>query len=396
MLKASELLVWLYDVRIEDSYLLGENAGVLGELKSQKIPVVDGFVITPHAFQIFLESNQLDKKIKHLIGASNPDRHDSRVQTVSHIQKLLLQSSFPNAFISQVFDAFEILEKHHKKISFSSSVTGISVITEIGGEAHLMELIKAEWIRLFTPEKLFDRLYQLPSFFVSQQLSTLEKTKVFTVHPEKEKTHCLVEQELVSRYVIEKGTGSVVSKELLQSSQKKLLTQTDISQLLEISKKIEKLLYFPQEISFVRVDKDFFVYSCIPMSHPSVVNQYPEHATVVHGKVYLKGESAYPGIQIGRVKVVTTSEDLKDITSESIVVLKTIENSYKEKLRKAKAIIAEDGGIQSPTALFAKAARIPTILSVAGATKSLTTGEIITAHAQKGVIYKGSIFSLNT
>lgn len=394
MVKASEFLVWLQDVRLDDSYFLGNNLGVLGELRSQKIPVVDGFVITPHAFAHFLEHNQLETKIKHLIGASNPDRHDSRVQTVEHIQKLLLQSSFPHPFISQVFDAFETLRKHHKQLSFSSSVTGVGVTTEIGGEAHLMELVKAEWIRLFTPEKLFEKRDASPSLFVSQKFNTPETIKVFTVHPEKEKTHCLIEQDLKSRYVVEKVTGSVVSKELLPATQKKQLPLTDISKLLEISKKIEKILYFPQEISFTKVEKDFIVYACVPMSHPAVVNLYPSHATVLHGKVYLKGDSGYPGIQVGRVKVVVTNEDLKNVTSESIVVLKTMENSYKEKLGKVKAIIAEEGGDKSPTALFARTAHIPTILSVEGATKSLTTGELITAHAQKGVIYKGSIFNL--
>lgn len=396
MVKADDFLVWLNDIRIEDSDVIGNIIGVLGELKSQKISTVDGFILTGHAFEKFLEKNQLERKIKHLVGSSNPDRHDSRIQTAEHIQNLLLQSFFPHDFISHVFDSYEVLKKHHKKLTFSSSLSGFRALTAIAGEAHLMELVKAEWIRVFSPEKLFEQVHAYPTIFVSQQLDTLETIKVFTVHPEKEKTHCLIEQELTNRYVVEKGTGSIVSKELLSASQKKQLVQTDISTLVEQSGKIEKILYFPQEISFVKVDGDFYAYSCVPMSHASISNQYPAHATIVHGKVYLKGESGYPGIQIGRVLVVESSADLKNVTSESIVVLKTMDAGYREKLGKVKAIISEEGGTHCQTAIFAKSTHVPTILSVRGATESLVTGELITAHARKGVIYKGSIYNLNT
>jgi pyruvate,water dikinase len=56
-------------------------------------------------------------------------------------------------------------------------------------------------------------------------------------------------------------------------------------------------------------------------------------------------------------------------------------------MRKASAIITDQGGILSHAAIVARELKIPCIVGTVDATKKLKNGQIVTVDANKGVVF---------
>ncbi|MCD8510806.1 MAG: hypothetical protein LRY73_13690 [Bacillus sp. (in: Bacteria)] len=54
-----------------------------------------------------------------------------------------------------------------------------------------------------------------------------------------------------------------------------------------------------------------------------------------------------------------------------------------------KAIVAEEGGLTSPTAIVGLSKGIPVIVGATGATSMLKDGEEVTVDPLRGLVYRG-------
>jgi pyruvate kinase len=60
-------------------------------------------------------------------------------------------------------------------------------------------------------------------------------------------------------------------------------------------------------------------------------------------------------------------------------------------MRKASAIIAEDGGLTSHAAIVALELGVPCVVGAEGALRSLQDGMLITVDGARGVVYQGKV-----
>ena len=60
-------------------------------------------------------------------------------------------------------------------------------------------------------------------------------------------------------------------------------------------------------------------------------------------------------------------------------------------MRRASAVICEEGGLTSHAAIVCLELRIPCIVSASGAMKVLDDGMLVTVDGMRGVVYRGVV-----
>lgn len=99
----------------------------------------------------------------------------------------------------------------------------------------------------------------------------------------------------------------------------------------------------------------------------------------------LKGIVAYPGKIKGIVKVIRSGREIKSFPTGRILVALMTSPDYIVAIKKAKAIITDDGGLTCHAAIIAREFKKPCIVGTRNATKSLKDGDLVEVDAYRGV-----------
>ncbi len=102
--------------------------------------------------------------------------------------------------------------------------------------------------------------------------------------------------------------------------------------------------------------------------------------------VDIKGSTAYKGLVKGVVKLVRGFDDLKKITDGDILVTEMTNPEYLSAIKRAGAIITDEGGVLSHAAIVAREMKIPCIIGTKIATQVLKDGMMVEVDADNGVI----------
>lgn len=106
-----------------------------------------------------------------------------------------------------------------------------------------------------------------------------------------------------------------------------------------------------------------------------------------HEEPYLiKGKTAYPGFVKGRVRLITSKDDLSTIQNGEILVTNMTTPEFVPALQKVAAFITDEGGITSHAAIVAREMKKPCIIGTKNATKKLKDGDLVEVDATKGVV----------
>ncbi len=99
-----------------------------------------------------------------------------------------------------------------------------------------------------------------------------------------------------------------------------------------------------------------------------------------------KGTCACPGKVNGKVKIVIGIDDLDKVKESDIMVSLTTYPSFLPAMKRAGAIITEDGGITCHAAIVAREFRIPCVVGVKKVTELLKDGDVVSVDAVSGLI----------
>ncbi|MGA9138815.1 MAG: pyruvate kinase [Methanocella sp.] len=114
-------------------------------------------------------------------------------------------------------------------------------------------------------------------------------------------------------------------------------------------------------------------------------------------KVHLVAKEIARGMGIGRetvkgiATVVRTPDEFKNIRPGDVVVLKEVDVDHIEEVKRAKAILAEEPGMTSYTAIIGREMDIPVVVDVRNATQIFQDGMKVTVDTVRGLIYEGFI-----
>jgi len=100
----------------------------------------------------------------------------------------------------------------------------------------------------------------------------------------------------------------------------------------------------------------------------------------------LKGSIACKGNAKGKVKIVRTIHDLANVYDGDILVTSMTRPEMVIAIKKAAAIVTDEGGITSHAAIVSRELRIPCIIGTKIATKLLKDGDMVEVDADNGIV----------
>lgn len=100
----------------------------------------------------------------------------------------------------------------------------------------------------------------------------------------------------------------------------------------------------------------------------------------------IKGRNVYPGRVKGRVKIVMYKKDLIKIKKGDILVAPMTEPDFLPAIKKAAAIVTDEGGMTCHAAIVSRELGIPCIIGTKIATKVLKDGDMIEVDAVRGIV----------
>jgi len=126
-----------------------------------------------------------------------------------------------------------------------------------------------------------------------------------------------------------------------------------------------------------------------PIGSPGTTNSIQ---VLTVAKILLKGLSLLKRDASGEVvKALSAAEADRKMKDGAILVTRQTDKDYVPAMRKASAVICEEGGLTSHAAIVCLELRIPCIVSAADAISVLDDGMIVTVDGRRGVVLRGMV-----
>lgn len=100
----------------------------------------------------------------------------------------------------------------------------------------------------------------------------------------------------------------------------------------------------------------------------------------------IRGNIACKGIAKGRVKIIKVPEDFEKFNKGDVLVTIMTRPEHVPLMKKAVAIVTDEGGITCHAAIVSRELGIPCIVGTQVATRALKDGELVEVNANKGVV----------
>lgn len=448
MVKPTDIVVDLKNIDKEDVLYVGGKSANLGEMIAAGFPVPGGFVVTAHAYYTFIKENNLDTKIKHLLGTIDYDNPDSINQVASNIRKIIKNAKIPHEIAQEVFREYEKIGGSFKDayVAIRSSATSEDskeasfagqqeTFLNIKGDAAVLHSIRDAWASLFNARAVYyrhenklDRSKSGIALVVQKMVASESSGIMFTIDPvENDKTKVVVEaiyglgeyivggKVTPDHFKVDKKTGEITEKKVVaqrvmlqinasknketkvpkNKQDKQKISDKDVKELAEIAKRIEKHYYFPQDIEWAKEKGKLYIVQTRPVTTTSDAKaKKKSDATATIAKMhkpFLLGDPASPGIASGHVKILKSPKEIGKINQGDILVAQQTNPDFVPAMKKAVAIITERGGRTSHAAIVSREFGIPAVVGASLAIKKLKEDEVVTVNGRTGEIYKGNI-----
>ncbi|ACS33545.1 phosphoenolpyruvate synthase [Thermococcus gammatolerans] len=195
-----------------------------------------------------------------------------------------------------------------------------------------------------------------------------------------------------------KGTVYVKVAEYLGPEwvEKQVLTDEQIVEVAKMGAKIEEHYGWPQDIEWA-YDKDdgkLYIVQSRPITTLKEAKSEEKAEVTEEAEVILKGLGASPGIGAGRVVVIFDASEIDKVKEGDVLVTTMTNPDMVPAMKRASAIITDEGGRTSHAAIVSRELGIPAVVGTKVATKVLKTGDYVTVDGTRGVVYKGIVKSL--
>lgn len=111
-------------------------------------------------------------------------------------------------------------------------------------------------------------------------------------------------------------------------------------------------------------------------------NFFKDHGSITE----IKGSVAYKGVVKGIIRVLKNASDILGFKEGEILVANQTTPEYVPAMKKAIAIITDQGGITCHAAIISRELKLPAIIGTKIATKVLKDGDMVEVDAEKGVV----------
>ena len=220
-----------------------------------------------------------------------------------------------------------------------------------------------------------------------------------------EKDHLDVVEKTISEkntMIVEKdgdiGTAKVAVKDFLGPDKVKMqcLTDMEIITLGKAGKTIESLYNAPQDIEWAldQDTKELYILQARPITtlakgESSVDQNTTPKETKLN--VLARGLAASPGTAVGKVIVIEDINEIARVKDGDILVTGMTNPDMVPAMRKAAAVVTDEGGRTCHAAIVSRELGIPCIVGSKNGTAVLAEGMLVTVDATRGVVFEGNV-----
>jgi pyruvate,water dikinase len=312
----------------------------------------------------------------------------------------------------------------------------------VRGEDNVIDRVKACWASVFTARAIFyreqmgiDHLKAYMAVVVQKMVNARSAGVMFTIHPVTGNPDVVVIEsswglgEAVvggkvtpDEFIVDKKTLEIKEKRISEKkimitydpetgknvevpvpedmARKPSLSDDEVKQLAKYSIQIENHYKHPMDIEWA-IDKDiappnniFIVqarYETV-WSRKKEEEAKKEERPTEH-KILVKGLPASPGVATGVARVILDphSPEAHEFRDGDILVTRMTDPDWVPLMKKAAAIVTDEGGMTSHAAIVSRELGIPAVVGTGNATKVIKTGTLVTVDGSLGVVYEGRV-----
>lgn len=444
---AQKLIVPFSQIGKEDIPLVGGKGANLGEMANEGFPVPNGFALTVAAYDMFLQENNIVTEIYKILKSIDHNDPNQLNEASKKIQNLIRNGRIPKEIIDEIYASYKKLSGHFKKalVAVRSSATAEDLPTasfagqqatllNVRGEANLLEATKECWASLFLPRAIFYRVENKfahekvkLSVIVQKMVQSSVSGVMFTVDPvTNEKDRIVIEAvwglgEMIvqgvvipDHYVVQKETFAILSKtvsdqsvQLIREDSKtkkvkvpdkfiniQKISDEEIVKLARLGDKLQKHYYFPQDAEWAKEGKSLYLVQTRPITtlKQKATAKLNDTGTKQESSLtsILVGSSASPGIGVGPVKIIKTAKEIDKVQKGDVLVSIMTSPDFVPAMKKAVAIVTDQGGQTSHAAIVSRELGIPCVVGTKMATSTLKDGQLITVDGSLGQVFLGA------
>ncbi|ERT64862.1 phosphoenolpyruvate synthase [Peptoniphilus sp. BV3AC2] len=438
------------EIKKDDLPVVGGKGANLGEMTGNGLPVPPGFCVTAGAYKDFIHYAELDEVITFLIESLNVDDVEQLNDVSKEIRQKIMEAPILPELEEEIkksyLDFSKSINMTDPEVAVRSSATAEDLpdasfagqqdtYLHIRGEKELVNHVKMCWASLWTGRAIyyrekqhFDHFDVLLSAVVQKMVNAKKAGVMFTANPINKSTDEMMinsswglGEAVVSgtvtpdEYIIDKKTkeikekhvasklSMVVKKEVgvgtevvnvedylgKDAVEAESLTREELNKLIEMGLKIENIYGSVQdtEWAFDKDTGDFYFLQSRPIT--TIGGEEKEEKLIP----LCKGLPASPGIGRGIVKNIKNLTEISQVEEGDILVTEMTNPDMVPAMKKARAVVTDEGGRTCHAAIVSRELQIPCIVGAKNATQVLKDGIEVTVDATRGIVYKGNVLN---
>ena len=404
------------------------------------------------------EPRPLQDWIMDIVGRTNVDDSRELLDNTALIRELIDSMPMPKEISSEVLEAYHKLSQRFKKdavyVAVRSSATAEDLpeasfagqqetYLDVYGDDDLLENVRKCWASLWTARATFYRAKQgfdhrkvYLSAVIQKMVNSKTSGVMFTANPvTNDRREIMINgawglgEAVVSgavspdEYIVEKGTWKIKEKYIAKKEvmyvrnpetgkgtvlvkvadflgpewvEKQVLTEEQIIEVAKIGARIEEHYQYPQDIEWAydADDGKLYIVQSRPITTLKEAKTEEVEEVTEEMEVILKGLGASPGVGAGKVVIILDVNDIDKVKEGDILVTTMTNPDMVPAMKRASAIVTDEGGRTCHAAIVGRELGIPTVVGTKEATKKLKDGMLITVDGTRGVVYRGVVKSL--
>jgi pyruvate,water dikinase len=187
-------------------------------------------------------------------------------------------------------------------------------------------------------------------------------------------------------------TGRNIKKNLSeQEGTRQKLSEQEIIDLAKYGKVLEDHYQKPMDTEWAIENNKLYIVQTRPVT--TLLTNKHNHVDQISSnlKEILKGLGASPGAATGKVKIVLDMNQLGKFQKGDVLVTRMTTPDFVPAMRKAVAIVTDEGGITSHASIVSRELGIPCVVGTEKATQILQDDEEISVDGSNGVVYSGKV-----
>ncbi|MHB8841640.1 MAG: PEP/pyruvate-binding domain-containing protein, partial [Candidatus Aquicultor sp.] len=166
------------------------------------------------------------------------------------------------------------------------------------------------------------------------------------------------------------------------------LSDREVCELATIGIRLEQLFGVPQDIEWAFSEGRFYVLQ----SRPIVIGERYEKLFPQVGEqtVLLRGVGVSPAVGSGYVHMISP-EEVPEVAPNTVIVARRITNDLAVHLRRAAAVVTDEGGATSHGANILREFGVSCVFGTGNATERLREDQVVTVDGFRGVVYEGDL-----